>query len=202
MSYPWPTPRLACRLPGSQELSLISWINQELGTLPVESSRPPRLACAWENECVLPAGPRTLCAHQCAHIHHLSEFHTRRLGGQGGEQRSRPHGRRPGVGWILPGVWDSASGLVGDSRGPAVSFPFPLTRVVSWDLSPLGPPQACPRTLLASFLTTFLTLRATYLCSGHQQSHHLGLCECFQMLCGHHPMPQIQQSKGRAFSPR
>lgn len=49
MNYPWPTSWLVYRVPACWSFSFISWINQELGTLLMESY----LACVWQNE-----GPR------------------------------------------------------------------------------------------------------------------------------------------------
>lgn len=45
MNCPGPTSWLAYRLPACWSFSFVSWINQELGTLLLESACPPHLAC-------------------------------------------------------------------------------------------------------------------------------------------------------------
>lgn len=66
-------------------LELFLRLSDKSGTqnaLLMESSRPPHLACAWQNKCL--PGPEGSDQH--SYLRHLSRFHVGSPGTQGGER--------------------------------------------------------------------------------------------------------------------
>lgn len=139
---------LAYRLPACSSFAFISWRNQELGTLLMESCRPPHLARAWRNECL--PGPECSVLLISTHTYITCPSST---------WAAREHGVVSGVsihmtghpawGWVCLRVWASPASC--QTLSSSVSFldisPFAsdVEMSVPWDLSPLGllPPCSC-----------------------------------------------------------
>lgn len=141
MNYPWPTAWLAFRLPACLSFSFISWINQELGTLLVESSRPPHLACAWQNECL--QSPERCVLLISTHTYITYPGSTWAARGDRVVSSVPIHVTGdPARGWICLAIWASwaSRGLSAPLCLSWAPFPLPLTwRCSLWSVT-TGPP--------------------------------------------------------------
>lgn len=97
---------LAYRLPACSSFAFISWRNQELGTLLMESCRPPHLARAWRNECL--PGPECSVLLISTHTYITCPSSTWAARGHGVVSGVSIHMTGdPAWGWVCLRVWAS-----------------------------------------------------------------------------------------------